>query len=274
MPTHKLESRLPTHKSCGKTSRDAASVEAEAERRKNRRIEHQALPTSSGIEASRLSQTSKGQQQRKTDCDGPQMALTSADQGEGTSDNGAGLPRKQAACSGEVLETAAGEKHDDVKKILNSSSAVGVGRPTEETPSGTQTGVTLELQQVPKMLGLVKHLNPHCVFMSFKLETNADTLHGKARRSLRLYSCDMVVANLLHSRHQSVTVFVNPDDTAPPLEITADGGAGCLGDKEGRDGANDLLGAGSIEAQLVQLVNQLHAREQRKKAQMSHRQDI
>lgn len=85
--------------------------------------------------------------------------------------------------------------------------------------------VTLKLAPVPKMLGLAKQIIPECFFISFKLETDPKVLAAKAVRSMRCYGADIVVGNLLESRHQTVTVFCQ-DATlvlrASPAHVASD----------------------------------------------------
>ncbi|KFH02899.1 DNA /pantothenate metabolism flavoprotein [Toxoplasma gondii MAS] len=276
MSTHKLESRRPTPQPCGKAYRDSSQpcVPGESDRKKFRRSEHQTEPTGPGIDETCMLPQSGKNRQRSGDCD------TSIEQGEGKSNNDGALPGNQSAHGegAEHLERAAAESQNSAR-IADPTFGDRRGGLAQKPPSGTRAGaadngITLALHQVPKMLGLVKHLNPDCVFMSFKLETNAETLHAKARRSLRLYNCDIVVANLLHSRHHTVTVFWDPDEKAPPLDITSDGKVRRLGIQERTDGGNVMLGEGCIEAQLVQVVNQLRTRRQQKAIQLPHKEDV
>jgi phosphopantothenate-cysteine ligase len=78
----------------------------------------------------------------------------------------------------------------------------------------------LELQQVPKMLGLLlEDWCPQAFLVSFKLETDPSLLEKKARGALAAYGHHMVVANLLASRHRLVLVFHRDGDA--PTEIAA-----------------------------------------------------
>jgi phosphopantothenate-cysteine ligase len=65
-------------------------------------------------------------------------------------------------------------------------------------------GLTLHLDAVPKMLGMLRaSWCPRAVIVTFKLETDAALLESKAAASLRSYGQDMVVGNLLGSyRHR------------------------------------------------------------------------
>ena len=65
----------------------------------------------------------------------------------------------------------------------------------------SSTGLTLELDQVPKRLGcLTQEWAPHACVVSFKLETDTTILFDKATAALRNYGVHLVVANLLHNR--------------------------------------------------------------------------
>ncbi|XP_029007673.1 phosphopantothenate--cysteine ligase [Betta splendens] len=72
----------------------------------------------------------------------------------------------------------------------------------------------LSLNMVPKILSpLVKDWAPQAFVVSFKLETDATILLGKARRALDTYRHQVVVANILDSRRGYVVV-VTPDTQA------------------------------------------------------------
>ncbi|XP_026205462.1 phosphopantothenate--cysteine ligase [Anabas testudineus] len=72
----------------------------------------------------------------------------------------------------------------------------------------------LSLNMVPKILSpLVKDWAPQAFVVSFKLETDATILLGKARRALDTYRHQVVVANVLDSRRGYVVV-VTPETQA------------------------------------------------------------
>lgn len=65
----------------------------------------------------------------------------------------------------------------------------------------SSTGLTLELEQVPKMLGkLVNEWAPHAYVVSFKLETDESILFAKAWGAITKYEVHLVVANILTTR--------------------------------------------------------------------------
>lgn len=68
-----------------------------------------------------------------------------------------------------------------------------------------QGNLTLELQQVPKLLGRVtSQWAPHAFVVSFKLETDTNMLQKKAEAALEKYRVHLVVANLLQTRKDVV----------------------------------------------------------------------
>lgn len=67
--------------------------------------------------------------------------------------------------------------------------------------------LTLELAQVPKALGVLRHIwAPEAFFVSFKLETDHDILISKAKQSIEKYDMHLVVANELMSRYKQVSM--------------------------------------------------------------------
>eukprot|EP00055_Hartaetosiga_balthica_P008925 m.34401 g.34401 ORF g.34401 m.34401 type:complete len:338 (+) comp6529_c0_seq1:33-1046(+) len=71
-----------------------------------------------------------------------------------------------------------------------------------------EAGLELKLSQVPKMLALVKSsLCPHAFVVTFKLETDESILAKKALKALKNYGHEVVVANLLQTRHEEVRIF-------------------------------------------------------------------
>lgn len=72
----------------------------------------------------------------------------------------------------------------------------------------------LSLTRVPKALGMIKNVwVPEAMVTSFKLETDESLLLGKAKSSIDMYNVDCVVANMLHSRKDTVyLVKQNPPE--------------------------------------------------------------
>lgn len=76
-----------------------------------------------------------------------------------------------------------------------------------------QGGLTLELRQVPKLLGnITSQWAPHAFVVSFKLETDTDKLRSKAEMALNKYKVHLVIANLLQTR-KDVVYLVSPKRT-------------------------------------------------------------
>lgn len=70
----------------------------------------------------------------------------------------------------------------------------------------------LELFQVPKILGKIKHeWAPDAFMISFKLETDHSLVVPKARKAIANYGVDLVIANELHSRRDKVFLVTEDD---------------------------------------------------------------
>lgn len=73
--------------------------------------------------------------------------------------------------------------------------------------------LTLTLQQVPKLLGVLRHSwAPKAFYVSFKLETDFDILRQKAKQSIAKYGMHLVVANELKSRFREVLLITDSDE--------------------------------------------------------------
>lgn len=73
--------------------------------------------------------------------------------------------------------------------------------------------LTLTLQQVPKLLGVLRHTwAPKAFCVSFKLETDFDILRQKAKQSIAKYGVHVVVANELQSRFREVLLITARDE--------------------------------------------------------------
>lgn len=81
-----------------------------------------------------------------------------------------------------------------------------------------ETGkLTLDLQQVPKLLGLLtKRWAPRAFFVSFKLETDPSILFSKAHAAMDAYGIHLVVANEVESRARKVTLVERRREGDPP----------------------------------------------------------
>jgi len=78
---------------------------------------------------------------------------------------------------------------------------------TEKIQSRANDGLHVHLQNVPKMLGLVKaSWSPLAFVMSFKLETNVNILLAKAAGAIAKYDMDAVCSNQLQTIRELVTI--------------------------------------------------------------------
>ena len=78
--------------------------------------------------------------------------------------------------------------------------------PEHKLPSGSGP-LSLTLQPVRKVVGdLTSHWCPEAFTVTFKLETNAAVLESRAREALQKYGHQLVVANLLQTRRDAVTM--------------------------------------------------------------------
>nr|CAB3265058.1 phosphopantothenate--cysteine ligase-like [Phallusia mammillata] len=102
-------------------------------------------------------------------------------------------------------------------------------------------GLTINLQPVPK---LIRHLTKNwvdCAFViSFKLETDATILQQKAVDSLKKYGQHVVVANILKTKSQQVTVI--SEQMSSVIELSQD----------------DIKNRVEIESKLVPFLTGLH----------------
>lgn len=91
----------------------------------------------------------------------------------------------------------------------------------DKMQSRSMDGLELQLRNVPKLLGLLRSWSPEALIVSFKLETNPNILDAKAAGSIDKYGVDVVVANMLQTNRQFVTI-VRRDLSAPKIEVFAD----------------------------------------------------
>lgn len=88
--------------------------------------------------------------------------------------------------------------------------------------------LALTLQQVPKMLGVLRRQwAPQSFVISFKLETDWELLRRKARQAISKYAMHLVVANELHSRFDEVLLITETDErsvTRPQDEADIEAG--------------------------------------------------
>ena len=77
----------------------------------------------------------------------------------------------------------------------------------------------LKMKPVPKLLSKINQWNPRTYLCTFKLETDATQLESKARRAIKDYSIDLVVANELKSRRTQVVAFQAVDQQKETLKL-------------------------------------------------------
>ncbi|CAK9061408.1 unnamed protein product [Durusdinium trenchii] len=95
---------------------------------------------------------------------------------------------------------------------------------TEKIQSRAHDGLTVQLRNVPKLLGAVRTWAPQAFIFSFKLETNPNILLAKAAGALKKYKVDAVCSNVLQTIRDWVTI-VEADEASSievPTEITGD----------------------------------------------------
>lgn len=91
--------------------------------------------------------------------------------------------------------------------------------------------LTLTLQQVPKLLGVLRHSwAPRAFYVSFKLETDWDILRQNAKQSIAKYGMHLVVANELKSRFNEVLLITGNDERSIEKPKDADDVEGSLVD--------------------------------------------
>ena len=84
-------------------------------------------------------------------------------------------------------------------------------------------GLNIELKPVPKLLGYLKDSWCKSAFViSFKLETDANLLETKCKKSLQNYNHDIVIGNLLNERKYRVTIFKNGKNESTSIEKGCD----------------------------------------------------
>jgi len=88
---------------------------------------------------------------------------------------------------------------------------------TEKIQSRAHDGLTIQLRNVPKLLGDVRLWAPEAFVISFKLETNENILLAKAAASLKKYKVDAVCSNQLQTIRDLVMI-VEPDPEGPGID--------------------------------------------------------
>ncbi|CAL1143717.1 unnamed protein product [Cladocopium goreaui] len=91
---------------------------------------------------------------------------------------------------------------------------------TEKIQSRAHDGLTVQLRNVPKLLGAVRLWAPQAFILSFKLETNPNILLAKAAGALKKYKVDAVCSNVLQTIRDWVTIV--EVDKASSIEVPSE----------------------------------------------------
>lgn len=67
--------------------------------------------------------------------------------------------------------------------------------------------IIIELENVPKTLKYFKEITPNTKIVSFKLETDEKILETKMEESLKKYSMDVIVGNILDKRRDEIFIY-------------------------------------------------------------------
>lgn len=125
---------------------------------------------------------------------------------------------------------------------------------SSSTISAGGHGLTLTLEPVPKVMGLLRSSwAPDAFVCSFKLETDPTLLRQKAERAVQKYGCHMVVGNLLETRYTQVQVLAPPDFGVAAAPAMVSNWPMQSIHKPNKGGDPD-----SLENQLVDVVVQVH----------------
>ncbi|CAJ1397278.1 unnamed protein product [Effrenium voratum] len=87
----------------------------------------------------------------------------------------------------------------------------------DKIQSRAHDGLTVQLRNVPKLLGAVRLWAPEAFVLSFKLETNPNILLAKAAGALKKYQVDAVCSNVLQTIRDWVTII--EFDSATSIEV-------------------------------------------------------
>jgi len=91
---------------------------------------------------------------------------------------------------------------------------------SQKIQSRAHDGLSLQLRNVPKLLGSIKQWAPRALVVSFKLETNSNILLAKAAGAILKYGVDAVCSNLLHNYRDLVTI-ISEDPLAQGIRISS-----------------------------------------------------
>eukprot|EP00762_Andalucia_godoyi_P000530 ANDGO_05264.mRNA.1 Phosphopantothenate--cysteine ligase 2 len=104
---------------------------------------------------------------------------------------------------------------------------------SEHKISSVQETLELSLQQVPKMIGVVRAKAPEACLVSFKFETDVQVVEAKAHKAIQDYGVDGVVANILGEERRRLILVAPSPLQSKVVEIdNADGHRTGLGELE------------------------------------------
>lgn len=135
---------------------------------------------------------------------------------------------------------------------------------TEKIQSRSNDGHTVQLRNVPKLLGQLKVWAPDATLISFKLETNANILIAKAAGAIVKYGVDAVCSNML-ANHRELVTIVSKDPAAQVITIAKEAIAGDEAEPIAVEGIScQRVPRGDhafIDRPLVEAVVAIHARQ-------------
>ncbi|CAE8606085.1 unnamed protein product [Polarella glacialis] len=91
----------------------------------------------------------------------------------------------------------------------------------EKIQSRSLDGLTIQLRNVPKMLGALRLWAPEAFVVSFKLETNPNILLAKAAGSLQKYGVDAVCSNVLQTIRDLVIIVQRDPAISDGINISS-----------------------------------------------------
>lgn len=96
----------------------------------------------------------------------------------------------------EILERIVKLERPDIVVLAAAASDYGVENPHKGKVRSNDL-LKIELKQLPKLIYFIKHWNPDCKLVGFKLLVNSkeSELISAAKRSIEDNECDMIVAN-------------------------------------------------------------------------------
>ena len=154
------------------------------------------------------------------------------------------------------LSTTAVQSTAGAQALLLLAAAVSdfyVPKPTQhkiQSGSLADDGLVLELQAVPKTLGILRTTwAPDAFMVSFKLETDESILQHKAQQAMKKYGVHLVVGNLLQTRYDQVHLLLSDDEW-----VTLDKPPGAGSDN--KEALEELILQAVVEAHFAYMAGQ------------------